>query len=235
MSRALSLAALVLALVTASIQYPGLARADVVKPSTQSQAAITPRAALDLLKAGNERFANGQWLQRDYRVQVAATANGQYPFASVLGCIDSRVAPELVFDQGIGDLFDARIAGNFVNDDILGSLEFASKLSGSHLIVVLGHTNCGAIKGACDGARLGNLTQLLDKLKPAVDAIPDDGAPRTSKNHDFVQKVAEQNVRLTIEEIKRRSPVLREMGESGELLIVGAMYDIATGKVEFFE
>lgn len=209
--------------------------AHAVTQTKQSQAAITPQIALDMMKAGNERFVAAKSLRRDYRAQVRATSAGQYPFATVLGCIDSRAAPELVFDQGIGDLFAPRIAGNFVNDDILGSMEFAAKVAGSRLIVVLGHTQCGAIKGACDGAKLGNLTQMLEKLQPAVDGVPDDGSPRNSKNASFVQKVADHNVQLTVEEIKRRSAVLREMAEKGEIMIVGAMYDIATGKVQFLD
>ena len=230
-----SLAVLAFAFIVTNVPCEALARADVITQSQESRAAITPRAALDLLKAGNERFVNGQSLRRDYRVQVGKTAGGQFPFASVLGCIDSRAAPELVFDQGIGDIFAARIAGNFVNDDILGSLEFAAKIAGSRLIVVLGHTQCGAIKGACDGAKLGNLPRMLEKLQPAVDSIADDGTPRNSKNASFVQHVADQNVKLTVEDIRRRSPVLREMADNGEIMIVGAMYDIATGVVEFFE
>ena len=209
--------------------------AHAVTQTKQSQAAITPQIALEMMMAGNARFAAGKSLHRSYRTQVRTTATGQYPFATVLGCIDSRAAPELVFDQGIGDLFAPRIAGNFVNDDILGSMEFAAKVAGSRLIVVLGHTQCGAIKGACDGAKLGNLTQMLEKLQPAVDGVPDDGSPRNSKNAPFVQKVADHNVELTVEEIKRRSSVLREMAEKGEIMIVGAMYDIGTGQVKFLD
>lgn len=252
MQRAFSLAALGLALVIASPSGLVQAREYATKPphqhqhqkhahgptvtqTKQSQAAITPQIALDMIKAGNQRFVAGRSLHRNYLSQVRATAAGQYPFATVLGCIDSRAAPEIVFDQGIGDLFAPRIAGNFVNDDILGSMEFAAKVAGSRLIVVLGHTHCGAIKGACDGAKLGNLTQMLEKLQPAVDDVPDDGTPRNSKNASFVQKVADHNVKLTVEEIKRRSPVLREMAEKGEIMIVGAMYDIDTGKVQFLD
>lgn len=226
----LSLAAFLLA----APAHEAVAR-EVVTQSKETQSAITPKMAFDMLKAGNERFVNGQSLRRDYRVQVHKTGKGQYPFATVLSCIDSRAAPELVFDQGIGDLFSPRIAGNFVNDDILGSMEFASKVAGSRLIVVLGHTECGAVKGACDHAELGNLTQMLEKLRPAVDAVPDDGTPRNSKNGSFVQKVADMNVGMTVEEIKRRSPVLKEMVDKGELMIVGAMYDVGTGVVTFFD
>ena len=231
----LSLAVLALVAVLGGPAPAALAREQVATQSRQSQAETTPQAALDLLKAGNERFADGRSLQRDYLAQVRITATGQFPFATVLACIDSRSAPELVFDQGIGDLFSPRIAGNFVNDDILGSMEFAAKLAGSKLIVVLGHTQCGAIKGACDDAALGNLTQMLAKLKPAVDGVTDDGTARNSKNPAFVQRVTDLNVQLTVDEIRRRSPVLAEMEQRGEIRIVGAMLDIATGIVTFSE
>ena len=214
----------------------GLVAADETVTQTKAtQAQITPARALQILKEGNARFAAGRSLTRDYMSQVRETALGQYPFASIVGCIDSRVAPEQVFDQGIGDIFSARIAGNFIDDDILGSLEFASKLAGSRLIVVLGHTECGAIKGACDNVHLGNLTQMLAKLRPAVDAVPDDVGPRTSKNGRFVQDVADMNVKLGIRYIREHSPVLREMQDKGEIAIVGAMYDVSTGRVEFFQ
>lgn len=234
MKRMLALAALGVAILTVG-PVPSLQARDVVTQTKSTQGALAPHAALDMLKSGNQRFVDGQSLRRDYRVQVHKTAAGQYPFATVLGCIDSRAAPEVVFDQGIGDIFAPRIAGNFVNDDILGSMEFASKVAGSKLIVVLGHTECGAIKGACDGAKLGNLTQMLAKLQPAVDAVPHDGTPRNSKNASFVKKVTDMNVHLTVEEIKRRSPVLRDMADRGEIKIVGAMYDIGTGKVHFYD
>jgi carbonic anhydrase len=234
MKRYLSAALAALILVAATLPAPTLAR-DVVTQSRQSQAEMTPALALDMLKAGNKRFVSGQSLVRDYRAQVKQTGAGQYPFATVLSCIDSRTAPEIIFDQGLGDVFSPRIAANFVNDDILGSMEFASKLAGARLIVVLGHTECGAIKGACDGAQLGNLTQMLAKVQPAVNAISDDGSARNSSNAAFVQQVAEMNVRMTVQQIKERSPVLREMVESGEIRIVGAMYDVKTGKVEFYD
>ncbi|AMC37134.1 carbonic anhydrase [Janthinobacterium sp. B9-8] len=196
------------------------------------QAGITPSAALDILKAGNQRFASNKSIKRNYKKQVMQTGLGQYPFASVVSCIDSRSAPELVFDQGIGDLFTARVAGNTVNEDILGSLEYAAKAAGSRVIVVLGHSQCGAIKGACDDVKLGNLTSLLEKLKPAVDATKTDGE-RNSKNHKFVQKVADENVHLTVQKIRDMSPILKEMEEQGKIKIVGAMYDISTGKVDW--
>ena len=196
---------------------------------------MTPESALAELKAGNARFVAGHPLARNAQADVKATASGQYPFAVVLSCIDSRQPIEMVLDQGIGDIFSARIAGNVVNDDILGSMEFACKLSGAKLIAVIGHSNCGAIKGAIDNAQLGNLTGLLSKVKPAIDAVPDDGQPRTSKNHDFVDKVAEANVREVMKEIPERSPVLRELIAQGKVGLVGGMYDLSTGEVHFFD
>jgi len=200
-----------------------------------SQDAISPAKALELLQEGNQRFIAKQQVERDLNLQVDQTSTGQFPFATVLSCIDSRVPAELVFDQGIGDIFSVRIAGNFVNTDILGSMEFASKLAGTKLILVLGHTACGAVKGACDHAELGNLTAMLGNIAPAVEAItePADAADRTSANIDFVNAVGTKNVELTIERIRQESPVLAEMEQAGDIQIVGGMYDIATGKVNF--
>ena len=200
-----------------------------------SQDAISPAKALELLKEGNQRFTAKQQVERDLNLQVEQTSTGQFPFATVLSCIDSRVPAELVLDQGIGDIFSVRIAGNFVNSDILGSMEFASKLAGTKLILVLGHTACGAVKGACDHAELGNLTGMLDKIAPAVEAVtePAAAADRTSANIDFVNAVGAKNVTLTIERIREESPVLAEMEQAGEIQIVGGMYDIATGQVNF--
>ncbi|WP_299900702.1 carbonic anhydrase family protein [uncultured Aquimarina sp.] len=202
-----------------------------------TQAAITPQIALQLLKEGNQRFQEKHMADRDLLDQVNDTKSGQFPFATILSCIDSRVSSELIFDQGIGDIFSARVAGNFVNEDILGSMEFACKLAGTKLVLVLGHTACGAVKGACDDAKLGNLTALLSKIKPAVAAVtePADPAERTSKNIDFVNEVAEQNVNMTIQNIKDQSEVLKEMEEKGEIMIIGGMYDISNGSVTFFE
>jgi carbonic anhydrase len=194
------------------------------------QASITPDAALDILKAGNQRFASNKSIKRNNKKQIMQTGLGQYPFASVVSCIDSRSAPELVFNLGIGDIFTARVAGNVINEDILGSLEYAAKAAGSKVIVVLGHSQCGAIKGACDAVQLGNLTGLLDKIKPAVDATKTEGE-RSSKNHEFVQDVAHENVMLSIKRIREMSPILKEMEEKGQIKIVGAMYDVGTGKV----
>ena len=167
--------------------------------------------------------------------QVNDTKDGQFPFATILSCIDSRVSAELVFDQGLGDIFSIRIAGNFVNEDILGSMEFACKLAGTKTIVVLGHTACGAVKGACDHARLGNLTALINKIEPAVAAVqePKDESLRNSKNLEFVDAVSVKNVEMTLENIRNQSNVLKEMEDNGEIAIVGAMYDISDGKVTF--
>ena len=198
---------------------------------------ITPKGAINLLKEGNARFRENKKADRDLMAQVAQTTSGQYPFATILSCIDSRVSAELIFDQGVGDIFSARVAGNIVNEDLLGSIEFACKLAGTKVVVVLGHTSCGAVKGACDDARLGNLTALVGKIKPAVVAVkdPEDPKLRNSKNLDFVDRVAKMNVNLTLEDIRTKSPVLSEMEENGEIEIVGAMYDIHTGEVTFYE
>ncbi len=207
----------------------------MITQTKETQSALTPQGALQLLKEGNERFVAKKMTDRDLIQQVKETATGQYPFATILSCIDSRVSAELVFDQGIGDIFSARVAGNIVNADLLGSMEFACKLAGTKIIVVLGHTACGAVKGACDDARLGNLTLLLSRIRAAVDAVtePSNVDDRTSKNADFVNAVAEKNVAMTIENIRNQSPVLRDMEDIGEIAIVGAMYDIADGKVHF--
>lgn len=208
-----------------------------MKAHTQeTQAAMTPASALQALIDGNKRFTSATQVNRDLNEQIADTANGQYPFATILHCIDSRVSAELLFDQGIGDVFSIRIAGNFVNDDILGSMEFACKLAGTKLVVVLGHTACGAVKGACDHARLGNLTTLINKLEPAVEAVTEPTEPedRTSKNIDFVNAVAKKNVEMTIRNIRNRSAVLKEMEDDGSIAIVGGMYDIADGSVTFY-
>jgi len=202
----------------------------------ETQDQMTPTMALQELTNGNQRFVEKKQLNRDLMQQVSETSSGQFPFATVLSCIDSRVSSELIFDQGIGDIFSVRIAGNFVNEDILGSMEFACKLAGTKLVLVLGHTACGAVKGACDHARLGNLTALINKIEPAVDAVkePADESLRNSSNNDFVNEVAAQNVKMTIENIRLQSEVLKEMEASGEIKILGGMYDIKTGKVHIY-
>ena len=200
----------------------------------ESQAAVDPGMALQLLKEGNQRFLDKSTISREFDKQIEMTTTGQYPFAAVVSCIDSRIPTEIVFDQGIGDIFNARVAGNFVNKDILGSLEFACKLAGSKLIVIMGHTSCGAVKGACDHAELGNLTGMLDNIMPAVDKVATpEGEDRSSKNLDFVNKVAVENVHLTIARLKKDSPVLNDMIDMGEIDVVGAMYDVASGAVTF--
>lgn len=203
----------------------------------ETQASLTPEKALVLLKEGNLRFQNNSKVNRDLLEQVNDTSSGQYPFATILSCIDSRVSAELVFDQGVGDIFSIRIAGNFVNEDILGSMEFACKLAGTKLLVVLGHTACGAVKGACDHARLGNLTALIKKIEPAVAAVinPKDEALRNSENIDFVNEVAKKNVLMTLDNIRVNSEVLAEMEQKGEIKIIGGMYNINTGIVDFYK
>lgn len=199
------------------------------------QQQITPEQALEILKEGNKRFVNNLKVNRNLLQQVNETTEGQWPFAVILSCIDSRTSAELIFDQGLGDIFSVRIAGNIVNEDILGSMEFACKLAGSKVVVVLGHTRCGAVKGACDGARMGNLTTLLSKLEPAVEEETTTTENRNSSNPQFVENVAEINVRRNVHEVLDRSDVLREMVEEGQIGIVGAMYDVTTGVVEFYE
>ena len=202
----------------------------------ESQDQMTAASALQELKDGNQRFIQKKQLSRDLMQQVSETSTGQFPFATVLSCIDSRVSSELIFDQGIGDIFSVRIAGNFVNEDILGSMEFASKLAGTKLVLVLGHTACGAVKGACDHARLGNLTALINKIEPAVDAVkePANESMRNSSNIDFVNDVAEVNVKMTIDNIRAQSQVLKEMEDAGEIQILGGMYDINIGEVYIY-
>ncbi|MEJ2757448.1 MAG: carbonic anhydrase family protein [Anaerolineales bacterium] len=194
----------------------------------QSLSTMTPEKALNLLKEGNRRFIEGRPLDRNLLEQTKETYANQYPFAVILGCIDSRAPLELVFDQGIGDIFGVRIAGNFVNKDILGSMEFATKVVGSKHILVLGHTNCGAIQGANDLVELGNLTGLLHKLQPAVEAVK----KKQGQNPD-IDDIARENVLFTVEEIKSRSKIIRDLVNEGQLAISGAMYDVANGEVTF--
>ncbi|HYG16488.1 MAG TPA: carbonic anhydrase family protein [Bacteroidia bacterium] len=201
----------------------------------ETQTHLTPDKALEILKQGNERFLNNLKANRNLLQQVNETADGQHPFAAILSCIDSRTSAELIFDQGLGDVFSIRIAGNVLNEDILGSMEFACKVAGSKLVVVLGHTKCGAIAGACSHVEMGNLTGLLKKIYPAVEAEKETTGDRTGKNYDFVNKVADINVHLVLDEIRRRSEILAEMEKEGQIKMVGGMYDVETGQVEFFE
>jgi carbonic anhydrase len=196
---------------------------------------LSPANALKMLKEGNERFRANLRANRDLLKQVNETRDGQWPFAAILSCIDSRTSAELIFDQGLGDIFSVRIAGNLVNEDILGSLEFACRIAGAKVIVVLGHSRCGAIMGACDGVELGYLTGLLEKIRPAVDAVPlpSDPGSRTSAEPGFVDAVAREHVRRVIETILEQSSVLREMRTAGEIDVVGGMYDVGNGAVEF--
>lgn len=201
----------------------------------EMQAAITPAKALELLKDGNKRFVNNLKVNRNLLQQANETSDGQHPFAVILSCIDSRTSAELIFDQGLGDIFSARIAGNILNEDILGSMEFACKVAGSKIIVVLGHTKCGAVKGACDHVEMGNLTALLSKIQPAVYDENTVKENRNSTNSEFVEKVAAINVKRTVHGIMERSPILKEMIEKGEIGIVGGTHDITNGEVNFYD
>jgi carbonic anhydrase len=201
----------------------------------ESQSTITPAIALEILQDGNKRFVNNLKYNRNLLQQVNETRDGQWPFAVVLSCIDSRTSAELIFDQGLGDVFSVRIAGNIVNEDILGSMEFACKVAGSKFIVVLGHTKCGAVKGACDHVEMGNLTALLSKLRPAVDDETATKKDRNSANSEFVENVATINVHRTVEAIMQRSHILHEMIAKGEIGICGAMYNVETGVVGFYD
>ncbi len=200
----------------------------------EKQAAITPSMALELLKEGNKRFVSNLKVNRNLLQQANETSDGQHPFAVILSCIDSRTSAELIFDQGLGDIFSVRIAGNIINEDILGSMEFACKVAGSKIIVVLGHTKCGAVKGACDHVEMGNLTALLTKIRPAVDGETMTKENRNSNNSIFVENVATINVKQTVKSITERSPFLKEMIESGQIGIVGGTHDITTGEVTFY-
>lgn len=201
----------------------------------ETQAQMTPRKALQFLQEGNSRFINNLKANRNLLEQANETRDGQWPFATILSCIDSRTSAELIFDQGLGDIFSVRIAGNIVNTDILGSMEFACKVAGSKLIVVLGHSKCGAVKGACDHVEMGNLTELLSKIQPAVYQEKDTLDNRTSKNGEFVENVAEINVKRNVKNIIERSFVLEQMLEEGQIGIVGAMHDIESGRVIFYD
>lgn len=212
-----------------------------IKPVVQtraSQARMTPQKALALLKAGNERFVRGCMLNRNLREQVRETAGGQYPFAAILSCQDSRTSSEVLFDLNKGDAFSLRIAGHVVNKDVLGGLEFSTRLMGARLIVVIGHTRCGAITGAIDNAELGHLTALLRRIRPAVDATiasRPPGIPVDSGNRKFVEEVATASVHLAMRQIRKQSPILREMLEAGQIGLVGGMYKLSTGRVTFYE
>lgn len=238
MIRTLLAAALVLAATSVQAQVRPQTSPDVIRAITQTaatQAEITPARALELLREGNERFLSGRPLERNFLEQVQQTASGQYPFAFILGCVDSRAPMEILFDKGIGDLFVGRVAGNFVNTDLLGSMEFATAVAGARLIAVVGHTECGAVKGACDTVRLGNLTHTLSSITPAVYAVQGFEGARTSANPEFVRAVTHENVAQTVQNIVDRSAVIQGLIRDGRLEIIGAMHDIATGRVTFDE
>jgi carbonic anhydrase len=201
----------------------------------ESQSQMTPRKALEFLQEGNGRFIKNLKTNRNLLQQANDTIDGQWPFATILSCIDSRTSAELIFDQGLGDVFSVRIAGNVVNTDILGSMEFACKVAGSKLIVVLGHSKCGAIKGACDHVEMGNLTELLSKIQPAVYQEKTTTEDRTSSNSPFVENVAKINVKRSVKSIIERSFILEQMVENGEIGVVGAMHNLETGKVTFYK
>ena len=199
------------------------------------QSAITPTMALELLKEGNKRFQNNLKENRNLLQQASETAEGQHPFAIILSCIDSRTSAELIFDQGLGDVFSVRIAGNIMNEDILGSMEFGCKIAGAKIIVVLGHTKCGAIRGACDHVEMGNLTSLLNKIQPAIYDEISETENRNSSNPEFVEKIATINVKRTLHAIMERSPILKEMVDAGDIGVIGGKHDITTGVVIFYD
>ena len=219
-------------LAGASLGVPDGAQAEALTKDERDK--LTPNQVIEMLKRGNERFRAGKMQAHDYLAQKRATAGGQYPAAAILGCIDSRAPAEIIFDTAIGDTFNARIAGNIANDDLIGSLEFACAAAGAKVVLVMGHTACGAVKGAIDNAELGHLTALLDKIKPAIPATSF-GGERTSKNADFVDAVAATNVRRTANDIRQRSSVLAGLEQEGKIKIVSSMYHLVGGQVEFLE
>lgn len=203
--------------------------------SKETQSNLTPDTALQILKDGNQRFINNLKANRNLLQQVNETSTGQFPFATILSCIDSRTSAELIFDQGLGDVFSIRIAGNVLNEDILGSMEFGTKVVGTKIIAVLGHTKCGAIVGACNHVELGNLTGLLKKIEPAIEQEKEITEQRDGTNKEFVNRVATLNVTLTIDRIRKESPIVAELEQQGAIKIIGGMYDVETGEVDFFE
>ena len=201
----------------------------------EEQAALTPDQVLTALKQGNKRFLSGTITSRDHSALVRSAANGQFPKAIVLSCVDSRIPVEDVFDRGIGDMFVARVAGNFENTDILGSMEFATLVSGAKLVLVLGHSDCGAVKAAIDGAELGNITAMLENIQPAIDSLDAYKGDKTSSNPEFVHLVTERNIQLSIEDIRKRSPVIEDLEQKGQVKVVGALYDMSSGAVAFID
>lgn len=219
------------AAVASTLLLPGRALADAL--TAEQREKLSPDDILELMRKGNERFARGERKQRNYLREQQASAGGQHPAAVLLSCIDSRAPAEVIMDLGIGDVFNARVAGNVLNEDIAGSIEFACKLAGAKVILVMGHTACGAVKGAIDGAQLGNLTGLLAKIRPAVEATTFTG-PRSSKDARFVDAVARKNVELTMARLRETSPTIQELVTAKKVRIAGAMYDLATAKIDFF-
>ncbi len=203
--------------------------------SKETQTSLSPSDALQILKDGNQRFVNNLKANRNLLQQVNETSTGQFPFATILSCIDSRTSAELIFDQGLGDIFSIRIAGNILNEDILGSMEFATKVMNTKVLMVLGHSKCGAIVGACNHVEMGNLTTLLNKIQPAIFNEKTIAENRTGSNTDFVNKVTELNVHLTLDRVRRESPIIAELEQEGKILIVGGLYDVETGQVNLFE
>jgi carbonic anhydrase len=201
----------------------------------ETQDGLTPEHALNILKEGNERFVNNIMAHRNLLQQVNETSAGQFPFAAILSCIDSRTSAELIFDQGLGDILSIRIAGNILNEDILGSMELACKLAGSKLIVVLGHTKCGAIEGACNNIVLGNITALLNKIKPAIEQETETKTERNVNNESFLKNVTVNNVFITVKKIKEQSSILHSMEQTKQIKIIGGLHDIDTGQVFFYE
>lgn len=203
--------------------------------TSELQEKLTPDQILQNLKEGNERFVNNNLTPRDYKAQVKATAEGQYPEAVVISCIDSRVPVEHIFDKGIGDIFVARVAGNFVNEDILGSTEFGTAVAGSKVVVIMGHKSCGAVKAAIDNVEMGNITTMLDKIKPAVEMTANFDGDRSTSNEEFVTEVVKNNVRHSMKEMREKSPIIAELERNGDVVIAGAFYDLETGRVTFLD
>ncbi len=221
--------------VAAAVAIPLALMAENLPVTADEQKKLTPSEVLDELMEGNKRYVAGKTSDPNVQDRVKAASTGQYPKAVILSCLDSRVPVELVFDQGIGDIFVGRVAGNIENEDQLGSMEFATKAAGSKLVMVLGHEACGAVKGACDNVEMGNLTALLSKIKPAIDAVKGHDGNRNSKNAEFVAEVVEENVRQTVKDIRERSEVLAEMEKNGEIKIVGALYSLQDGSVRLLD
>lgn len=202
--------------------------------SKETQENLTPEQAFKILKNGNQRFVNNLKANRNLLEQVNETSDGQYPFATILSCMDSRTSVELIFDQGLGDIFSIRVAGNVLNDDILGSMEFGTKVAGTKILLVLGHTKCGAITGACNNVEMGKLTQLLDKVHPAIASEKETKSNRTGSNESFVYNVTVNNIHLVLDQIRKQSPIIANLEKQGSVKIVGGMYDLTSGEVTFY-